>query len=143
MTLPGSEVEELLGRIDSLKRLRIVEMKRYANLVRALKICSKHKIIWPECGFSIGAGWMSEVDIALGRMIDAGWDGRLVQVKQKFCGLRIYVGQASDEIHEIIGETEARCNIMCEECGASHGLSIPRTGVALCEECQKKSEGMN
>lgn len=46
-----------------------------------------------RCGVSIGPGWLPVVHKALGQMIEAGWDKELHQVKQKFCQLRIYIGE--------------------------------------------------
>ena len=39
-------------------------------------------------------------------------------------------------VGEAIKEAEDRCSRMCEDCGAPHGLSIPRTGRAMCKECE-------
>lgn len=51
----------------------------------------------PRCGFGIAMGWMPTVERALEKMIAAGWDKDLHQVKQKFCGLRIYIGAGTFE----------------------------------------------
>lgn len=40
------------------------------------------------------------------------------QIKEKFGGLRFYVGAASKEQHEIIWYTESISNTICEKCGA-------------------------
>ena len=95
-------------------------------------------IEYPECGFHVGDGWLPIVEEALDKMIAAGWDKQLDQVKQKFCGLRIYTGIASDEVRKIIAKAEAKANIACEHCGQPHGLEIPRGGIALCPACEAK-----
>lgn len=46
----------------------------------------------PRCGFGVGLGWMPVVEECLKKMVALGWDKDLHQVKQKFCGLRIYIG---------------------------------------------------
>ena len=43
---------------------------------------------------------------------------RAAQIKEKFGGLRFYVGSASKEQHEMIWYTEALSNRICEVCGA-------------------------
>lgn len=57
----------------------------------AQRIMDRFGIDPPRCGFSIGAGWIPTVERAFEKMIAAGWDGKLNQVKQKFCQLRIYI----------------------------------------------------
>lgn len=93
----------------------------------------------PRCGFHICPGWIPPVFKALDEMIAAGWDKNLSQVKQKFGGLRIYIGAmsgpAKDRVREIISETEALVDTMCEYCGKPHGRTIPLSGTALCQEC--------
>lgn len=92
-------------------------------------------IKYPRCGFDIEPGWYPHVVAALDGMIAAGWDKELAQVKQKFGGLRIYIGKGSDDIYRIIRETETLCDALCEECGAPHGLKVPLSGMALCDPC--------
>ncbi len=43
----------------------------------------------------------------------------VLQIKEKFGGLRFYVGPASDELYAAIDVAEAASLTMCEECGAS------------------------
>ena len=43
---------------------------------------------------------------------------RAAQIKEKFGGLRFYVGSASKEQHEMIWYTESISNRVCERCGA-------------------------
>ncbi len=92
----------------------------------------------PPIGFDIHQGWHKPVFEALDKMIAAGWDKRLSQVKQKFGGLCIYVEHpVSDEVWQIIKQTEAIVNTMCEYCGGPHGRKVPLSGTALCKECDK------
>lgn len=92
----------------------------------------------PRCGAYVGAGWFPIVERALRAMVDAGWDRELHQIKQKFCGLRIYVGATSDEVDAIIDEADRLCSAACEECGEPHGLETPRYGIALCRDCAER-----
>lgn len=100
-------------------------------------ILAKHGIARPECGFCVGHGWLPIVDRALGDMIAAGWDKTLFQVKQKLCGLRIYIGPASRAVRAIIERAEHEAARACEKCGKPHGGPVyPRFGRALCEACK-------
>lgn len=91
---------------------------------------------YPECGFSVGHGWFPVVADALRKMSKySGW--RLLQVKQKFCQLRIYVENSCDEVNEIIDRAADRCDVLCELCG---GFASPgwRTGSKLCAVCAER-----
>lgn len=101
-------------------------------------------IKFPRCGFEIGEGWFTTVAHALRQLVAAGWDRELEQVKQKFCGLRIYLGDSyahdenRPEFEAIIRHAEYQCAQICEFCGEPHFLTIPRSGMALCKECEKE-----
>lgn len=100
-------------------------------------LLSARRIEYPSCGFYIGAGWIPTVVVTLDKMIAAGWDRDLSQVKQKFGGLRIYTGWVSPPVQQIISAAEATCDKLCEWCGEPHGLNIPLSGTALCPECRE------
>lgn len=92
-------------------------------------------IKYPPCGFDIGDGWFPIVKQALMAMVLVGWDRDLQQVKQKFCGLRIYIGETNEAVDAIITYAEQRCSVTCEDCGKPHGLTDAGWGRALCKEC--------
>lgn len=137
--------------MTSLKDMKEQWAIRRKNVEELLKPLGQE---YPECGFDIGDGWMPIVMEALTEMskVDVKW--QLSQVKQKFCGLRIYVDFERSEhppwifqeehpehirylmIQKIIGEAEKKCAVACENCGALHSLTIPRAGTALCSKCQ-------
>ena len=41
----------------------------------------------------------------------------ILQIKEKFAGLRFYVGSAPEEIHDAISKAENLSFMVCEECG--------------------------
>jgi hypothetical protein len=94
-------------------------------------------IQYPRCGFWICFGWLSVVKDTLQKMVEAGWNKDLQQLKQKFGGLRIYIGESTPEVDAIIQGAEALCDTLCEACGNKHGLTIPISGYALCTDCEK------
>lgn len=58
------------------------------------------------------------------------------QVKEKFGGLRFYVGFAPEEIHTAIGIAEARSTETCEDCGAPGWQHSIRGWLrTLCAKC--------
>lgn len=42
---------------------------------------------------------------------------QITQIKEKFGGLRFYVGHADDELHDKIVAAERKSHTMCEVCG--------------------------
>lgn len=82
----------------------------------------------PSGGYpTVGDGWRELIEKAVERLAAAvaGQEGELqiVQVKEKFGGLRIYTHgslpqQAWDAVHSAIDLAEARADETCEECGS-------------------------
>ena len=97
---------------------------------------SRLGILDPRSGFYVGKGWRPVVEKALEQMVAAGWDKELLQVKEKFGGLRIYVGHASDKIYEIIANATAACSKLCENCGEPGTLGGTHWVVTLCDKCR-------
>jgi len=64
----------------------------------------------------VGKGWHPLVSKLIDDLFELGWDGELIQIKEKFGGLRFYVGDASDEIHKRIVEAESESFRTCERC---------------------------
>lgn len=81
-------------------------------------------------------GWESLVDALFTKMIDADWNRDLLQVKQKFGGLRVYIGEWSREIAELIADAEELSFSTCELCG-SFGRATRRSGClrTVCMRC--------
>jgi hypothetical protein len=100
------------------------------------EMLNRHGIGKVPCGVSIGPGWLPAVDEALGKLVEAGWDKQLGQVKQKFAQLRIYLdGKHEEKFNAIILEAEDRCDKLCEACGKERQKKGMRAGWALCDEC--------
>ena len=62
-------------------------------------------------------GWLQMIHDLIVELIAAGWDKRICQIKEKFGGLRFYIGGASDEVHDIISKYEELSYSVCEVCG--------------------------
>lgn len=99
-------------------------------------------------GFECGDGWFDLI-AELSRRIDdiakaAGLtdDGypEAMQVKEKFGGLRFYVGTATDEVFTAIDEAEAKSLKTCETCGQPGRQVGVGWIVTICEACEKKNE---
>lgn len=89
------------------------------------------------CWSRIGEGWIPIVERCLDALIAAGWNRELMQVKEKFGGLRVYLGEHHKEHEDIVAEACAEAARTCEDCGAPGFL---RSGVdpwirTLCGGC--------
>jgi hypothetical protein len=74
-------------------------------------------------GFECGDGWANLLERTFEKIqleLDCNPDPefKLVQVKQKYAGLRIYANSATDAIYDIISAAEAESYYICEKCGA-------------------------
>lgn len=66
-----------------------------------------------------------------------GEDFRVLQVKEKFGGLRFYVGGATEAAHKLIAEAEAQSYLVCEVCGAPGKMRGGHWYKTLCDEHEK------
>jgi len=66
-------------------------------------------------------------------------DVEILQIKEKFGGLRFYVGQAPDIVHDIIAKAESESLKTCERCGEPGTLTGTHWVLTLCKKCDKKS----
>jgi hypothetical protein len=65
----------------------------------------------------VGKGWHKLVNSLIDDLFKLGWDGSLLQIKEKFGGLRFYIGQGSAEIFDRLYIAEEESIHTCEECG--------------------------
>lgn len=96
------------------------------------------------CGSGISDGWMNLV-VELDAKIAAIYpDYTIDQIKEKFGGLRYYIGKVPkehfDEIHNLIHEAEAKSVKVCEECGEPGKRTTLDSGWCrtLCEQHEKE-----
>lgn len=104
-------------------------------------------------GFECGRGWYPVIYEAFDKIQKylnnwKNWklrkDFRVVQVKEKFGGLRIYCNFDTDYIDNIINEACRIAYETCENCGTKDNNVSTRTVygwmTTLCEPCANKSE---
>lgn len=65
----------------------------------------------------VGPGWSDILARLVPDLFTLGWDGNVTQVKEKFGGLRFYIGGGSDEVHDRIELACKESYRTCEECG--------------------------
>jgi len=116
-------IDELSEKIEQYNRKEI-----HQNFIQRVRHWISRKIKW--------LWW---VDIKEKYPVTA------LQIKEKFGGLRFYIGGAPKYIHDLISKAEADSYTICEWCGskkntetkASSGHYWIRT---LCSVCRKKEE---
>ena len=74
-----------------------------------------------EC---FGPGWSEIIRQLVVDLTELGWDGIALQIKEKFGGLRIYLGEyATEEMLKLVYLAEAESLEICEECGQQGRLA--------------------
>ena len=87
----------------------------------------------------VGRGWRPLVNQLLDDLLELGWDGAVYDVKEKFGGLRFYIGAGSDEIHERIQQAEDESYSVCEVTGKPGKLRSDLGWMrTLCDEEYEK-----
>ena len=110
-------------------------MREMYEMLDELGVCH------PECWSEYGPGWHALIRGTLERMLAAGWDGRLGQIKEKFGGLRIYIDTGNDAVWKIIDEAEALSFKTCEFCGRPGRRRSGGWIKVRCDECEAAREG--
>lgn len=90
-----------------------------------------------RCSSDLPDGWHRLVETLIVDLIKIGWDGELEQVKEKFGGLRFYIGATTPEITELIKEAESASYTTCTDCGCGSAKRTSNRGWVrtLCEAC--------
>ena len=84
--------------------------------------------------FNCDSGWNIIIKNLIEDLIELGWDKKIVQVKEKFGGLRFYVVSGSDEIYDRISTAEKESYETCETCGEKGELRLVGWYKTLCNK---------
>lgn len=71
---------------------------------------------WPELYRGL-KGWGGIISSLIEDLFNLGWNGQLYQIKEKFGGLRFYIGGGTDEMLDRIIQAERDSLNACVECG--------------------------
>ncbi len=115
------ELNQYLINID-LKIMNLYYKRdKDGNVVRDEQGNPVNEYFQATAGFmEIDEGWYQLIHDLIAELIETDWDKDIHQVKEKFGGLRFYIGGASDETHDIIRKYEELSYETCEVCG-EHG----------------------
>jgi hypothetical protein len=95
-------------------------------------------------GLEVSEKWLPTLDRGFQQMSDIVKrekldDFRIVQVKEKFGGLRVYSRYSIDEIDKIIERMEDEVETICEKCGSLEGKWRTDGWMRVtCDKCEEK-----
>ena len=90
-----------------------------------------------QCQQCVGPGWSDLIKKIYEALPE---DAFISQVKEKFGGLRFYIGAATVEVHDMIEQVERESYTVCEQCGKP---GKPREGgwiLTLCDDCVEEGK---
>ncbi len=129
-----TEDYERLEELDEMDALRFKEELRRRKMKEREDLIIK----WRE---HVGPGWGDLLTRLIDDLFELGWDGQVLQAKEKFGGLRFYVGSGcSRAIYERIHAAENESFETCEQCGAPGELRQGGWLKTLCDEHSKQRE---
>lgn len=97
----------------------------------------------------VGPGWNDLLKELCEKLFEAGWNGHLLDWKEKFGTLRFHIGQDQDqsnkELYNIIHEYERRSAEFCERCGGfpAHIRNHRSWIKTFCDDCYNKDYAAN
>ena len=85
----------------------------------------------------VGPGWAPIVEQLY--ILCEQYNVVVYQVKEKFGGLRFYVGEAPIVVHDAISEVEKQSEKICEQCGKNGKIVSNRGWLScVCSDHEKK-----
>jgi len=82
----------------------------------------RHGLDNPWIPGGVGDGWAELVDRQFVDLRTLGWDGRLIQIKEKYGTLCVYLAGSTMEMEDRILAAEEESATICEICGATGRL---------------------
>jgi hypothetical protein len=82
---------------------------------------------------SVGTGWSTLINKVFDVLETIKGTVKIVQVKEKFGGLRIYTDFSNKELDDIITKVEYESFLICEECGNPGKLRDGSWYATLCD----------
>jgi len=95
-------------------------------------------------GLECGNGWFDLIYDLCKEITELDKEGKVLvhQVKEKFGGLRFYIGIGTDEVFDAIHKAEEKSYKICEACGKEGKTRGGGWIYTLCDECNRlKDEG--
>lgn len=91
------------------------------------------------CNFGCGEGWKTIINDLCTQIKALGLPNlRVVQIKEKFGGLRFYVDGADNAVYDLIAEAEKKASQTCELCGAPGKEREGGWYATMCAPCRDR-----
>jgi hypothetical protein len=87
---------------------------------------------------SVNDGWLQLLHDLIEELIATGWDKHILQIKEKYGGLRFYTLALTDEQYKIVEKYEDLSYLTCEVCGKPGETRGGGWIVTLCDEHANK-----
>jgi len=117
-------------------------VKEFPNLYKQTSLSPQETCMcW---GFCCGDGWEKIIYNLSKKITELDPNVEAVQVKEKFGGLRFYIGPViqdkADEVYDAISEAESESFKTCEYCGTKENVTTKGPGwiKTLCNDCRKE-----
>lgn len=117
------------------KELEDKLFEKYPKLYEGRNLGMRHNLM---CfGFECGDGWYTIIDELSSKITKEDPSAMAVQVKEKFGGLRFYMGAYTDKVYDYTGEAEKLSYKTCEKCGSTENVAQTKGGwiKTLCVSC--------
>lgn len=90
--------------------------------------------------YECGVGWYNIINECIDKLNNLKIPGfKVLQVKEKFGSLRIYVVGTNNNVEAIINEATDRCKKTCESCGSEENVEMRYSSAGwmknLCSNC--------
>jgi hypothetical protein len=141
--MSGSTPEEIDERLRAIREAwKTFSKPEVQEQVSQARYRGAGFVIYDEQGYdiqlakeSVGPGWASLID----KVFDAKPpDLRIVQVKEKYAGLRIYTDRIDKQFDDLLFDVQNESLTICEECGK---LGLVREGGSWTTLCDEHSRG--
>jgi len=103
---------------------------------------------WGFIGFDTDVGWNDLIDKALLKLnelnnkdpeLEDEYKIKVLQIKEKYGGLRLYTNWSNDAIDAIVDEAETEAAQTCEHCGSKDNVTTEGGWLkTYCSGCSKK-----
>lgn len=89
---------------------------------------------WPD-------GWDELVTNLVCEINKTNSDVEVVQIKEKFGGLRFYYSNGNEAVQKLVNEAEIKSYTICQTCGKNGASQCVLSGwiTTLCENCNKNT----
>jgi hypothetical protein len=83
-------------------------------------------------------GWFPLAEQLIQDLIRLGWDRRVLQIKEKYGTLRLYISQREDLFRDRINAAMEQSGTVCQDCGGAGTWHDEGSMSALCDLCRAR-----